>query len=50
MTAHAVTDNSHKPIVFGRVNDLEDILIVMPSTCLAYCCIFYLHITILLGL
>ena len=46
MTAHTVTDDSHKPIAFRHINDPEGILVVMPSTSLAYCYIFYLHISV----
>lgn len=46
MAAHAVTDYSHKPIAFRHINDLEGILIVMPSASLAHCCISYLHINV----
>ena len=43
-------DTSQKPIAFRHINDIEGILIVMPSASLAYICISYLHITILLCL
>ena len=50
MTAHAITDYSHKQVVLWHINDLVSIFVIMPSTSLAYCCISYLHITIIFSL
>ena len=44
MTTHTVADNTHEPINFWQIYDLEGILVISPSASFANCCMSYLHI------